>query len=95
MYKHCFVIAFSMATLTACEFVNGVTIQDPKISKLFATAEALCDDNELLKRTIEDLYMHYLCLLANRPSPNAPPLNDEGILATLQILINTNINQSL
>ncbi len=87
MYKYCFVIAVSMVTLNACEFVSGVTIQDPKVSELFATAEVLFSDNELARRTIEDLYMQYLCLLANKTPLNTTSLNDGGILTALQALI--------
>lgn len=90
MYKYCFVIAFSVVTLDACEFVNGVTIHDRKILELFATTEALCNDNESDRRTIEDLYMQYLCLIANRTSPNTPPLNDGGIIAALEALSSKN-----
>lgn len=87
MYKYLFVIVFSVASLNACEFVNGVTIQDPKVSKLFATAEALFSDNEIARRTIEDLYVQYLCLLGNKTPMKTTPLNDGGIITTLESLI--------
>lgn len=87
MYKYCFIIAISMVALNACEFVDGVTIEDSEVSKLFATAEDLYSNDESVRSKVEDLYTQYLCLLANRDTFSGKPVNDGGIIAILESLI--------
>lgn len=55
---------FLVSTLSACEFVNGVTIQEPKVALLFNTASAACRSNTESLNKVEELYIQYLCLIA-------------------------------
>jgi hypothetical protein len=87
MYKYCCVIALSISTLFACEFVGGVQINDPEISKLFATAEDVYRQDDAVRSIIEDLYTQYLCLLASQKTLNTKLLNDYGIRVDLEALI--------
>lgn len=89
MYKYCFVIAASMFTLNASEFVSGVTIKDPQVLRLFATAESLHSHDEGVRSKVEDLYTQYLCLLANRDTVSGQPVNDGAIIAALTSLISS------
>jgi hypothetical protein len=67
--------------------VDGVTINDPEISKLFATAEDLYRQDDAVRSRIEVLYTQYLCLLASRNTLSTKPLEDHGIRVALESLI--------
>lgn len=84
MYKYCFVIAVSMVALNACEFVSGVTINDPEMLMLFRTAENLYSQDKGVREEIEELYIEYLCLVANHGTISKRPLNDARYRATLE-----------
>ena len=87
MYKYWCVLAVSVVTLQACEFVDGVTIKDPEISKLFATVEDLYSNDETVRAEIEDLYIQYLCSITSRDTLSTKPLNDDGTRGALESLI--------
>lgn len=65
MYKKLIITTyFLVSTLSACEFVNGVTIQEPKVAWLFNTASTECQSNPNSLQEVEELRMQYLCLIA-------------------------------
>jgi hypothetical protein len=89
MYKYWCVLAVSMVPLQACEFVNGVTIKDPEVSRLFATVEGLYSNNETVRVEIEDLYIQYLCSIASRDTLSTKPQNGTNPTVALESLIAT------
>jgi hypothetical protein len=87
MCKYFFVVWVSIVNLSACEFMSGVTIQDPKVSELFATVSSLYNDDKVTSSTIEGYYEQYLCLLASQDRKDTAPLNDVSIIDNLKFLI--------
>ena len=91
MYKYCFMICLTLVKLNACELMNGVTIQDFNVKKLFETVAELYRDDTVTNAIIENYYEQYLCLLANK---GVRPLNDASIIAHLNSLVDAKKNKS-
>ena len=89
MYKYFFAVWSFTFNVTVCEFMSGVTVQDSNVVEIFETAEALYRDDSSTRATIEDFYEQYVCLLACRDKRHSAPLNDNGIIDTLNSLIRT------
>jgi hypothetical protein len=88
MYKKIIIIAcFFVSTLSACEFVNGVIINDKNVSSLFETVRAVHASNQEVSNEVEALYIQYLCLIAQYGERYARSSGGERIIQQLERFI--------
>lgn len=87
MYKKPIITTFFLvSTIGACEYIDGVIIE-PKVICLFNTASAACRSNLESLNKVEELYIQYLCLIAQYGEREAYAKGASRILEQIKDII--------
>lgn len=88
MNKYLIITTFlSGFPVSACELINGVTINEPGVCAVFETARSTFANNQDLSKEIDDLYVRYLCLIAQHGEREAYSKGGDGIIQQVNNMI--------